>query len=182
MKKSKLIALAVVLILIFSILALTFSIIHKWDYYTHDVGGYDIDNFKSYKKDFQTIAEKVISFYEEETENNPELAYIVIEGNPIDTWEVECVTETERTDSYKEATEEESQAYTRISRAFTTDSGGLLFIKVTEDRVLFHSATHYAIVYMRNGKRPKYITDKNEGYDSIFVDRLSYKWYQVMGK
>ncbi len=160
--------------------------VQEWNYFINDVGAYDIDDFKSYKKDFQTIAKAVVSFYDEEKENNDELIYIVIANTPNDTWDLECVVGTEKTDRYtlsKKITEEEVQAYSCIQGAFAkTDSRGLWSIQVMNDRVVFLSGTPYSIVYMRNGKRPKYILSEEEGYDSIFVDRLSWKWYQVKGK
>lgn len=185
MKKSRLITFAVVLVLILGILTFIFHAIHEWKYLTHDVGGDAIRDFKSYKKDFEIIAETVISFYDEEKEKNDELISITVD-KLIDTWEVKCMFGTEKTDNYtlvKQVTQEEEQAYSFISGAFAqTDSRGLYFIKVMNDRVVFLSGTPYAIVYMRNEKRPKYILSEEEGYDSIFVDRLSSKWYQVKGK
>ena len=185
MKKSTFIVITIILILATLILGIFLYIRHERNYFIHDVGAYAIRDFKSYKKDFEIIAETVISFYDEEKEKNDELISITVD-KLIDTWEVKCMFGTEKTDNYtlvKQVTQEEEQAYSFISGAFAqTDSRGLYFIKVMNDRVVFLSGTPYAIVYMRNEKRPKYILSEEEGYDSIFVDRLSSKWYQVKGK
>ena len=171
-----------VLILVTLILGIFLYIKHERSYFAHDVGPYEVRDFRSYKKDFKMIAETAISFYDEEKEKNDALIYITID-TLIDTWKIRCVSEAEETYTYKEISEEESRAYSRIREAFPkTEYGGLSSIEVMDDRVVFLTGTSYSMVYMRNGKRPKYISKEDEGYESVYVDKLSRRWYQVKGK
>ena len=179
MKKIFFIATAVI-VLIAVMLCVIFHFVKEWNYLIHDVGAYEVDNFKSHKKDFEIIAESVISFYDEEKGKNDKLAYITVDKK-ANMWKIMC--SFEKTNNYREVTDEEAQAYDRIQNAFPkTEYGGLSLIKVFEDRVVFVTGTSYALVHMRNEKRPEYILDKDEKYESIYVERLSKKWYQVKGK
>ncbi|MBE6619403.1 MAG: hypothetical protein E7626_06475 [Ruminococcaceae bacterium] len=182
MKKSDLIAIGVILVLISIIFSVCLNFVQQWNYLIHDVGPYEVRDFRSYKKDFKMIAETAISFYDEEKEKNDALIYITID-TLNDTWKIRCVSEAEETYTYKEISEDESRAYSHIREAFpSTEYGWLSLIKVRSDRVVFLTETPYAIVYMRNGKRPKYISKEDEGYESVYVEKLSRRWYQVKGK
>lgn len=179
MKKSDLIAIGVILVLIFIIVS---ACLNFAQLLIHGFGPYEVRDFRSYKKDFKMMAETAISFYDEEKEKNDGLIYITV-SDMGDEWKIRCVSEDEETYTYKEISEEESQALSRIREAFPrTEYGGLSLIEVRSDRVVFLTESPYAIVYMRNGKRPKYIFEEDEDYESVYVERLSRRWYQVKGK
>ena len=182
MKKSDLIAIGVILVLISIIVSVCLHSAQQWNYFIHDVGRSEVRDFRSYKKDFKMMAETAISFYDEEKEKNDALIYITID-TLNDTWKIRCVSEAEETYTYKEISDDESRAYSHIREAFPCrDYVGLSLIEVRSDRVVFLTETPYAIVYMRNGKRPKYILEEDEDYESVYVERLSRRWYQVKGK
>lgn len=182
MKKSDLIAIGVILVLISIIVSVCLNFVQQWNYLIHDVGPYEVRDFRSYKKDFKMIAETAISFYDEEKEKNDGLIYITV-LDIADEWEIGCVSEEQKTYTYRKISEEESQAFSRMRKAFpSTEYGGLSLIEVRSDRVVFLTGTPYAIVYMRNGKRPKYILEEDEDYESVYIEKLSRRWYQVKGK
>ena len=105
MKKSDLIAIGVILVLISIIVS---ACLNFAQLLIHGFGPYEVRDFRSYKKDFKMMAETAISFYDEEKEKNDALIYITID-TLNDTWKIRCVSEAEETDTYKEISEEESR-------------------------------------------------------------------------
>lgn len=188
--KSKIKKPIIMLVLLLSVLLIAYVSILTYNnvqYLLFDVGKYEINDFIAVKPSFETIATRLLNFYNDEQENNKDLKYIVISTTPSDSWELTCVTDTlNRSNDYvifKDLSKEEREAYRNISSSFAeTDSRGLYFIKIMPDRVIFATQTPYAIVYMKDGGRPDYILSENETYESIFVDKLSSKWYQAIGK
>ena len=186
-KKETIILILVLFFIIFIGVRIGISTYHDYEYWLYDVGKYAIRDFRSNKESFELTAEKALDLFNDEKEKNNELKYISITMAQGETWKLDCVVDPENREndyiSLRELSRKEYDAYTSISRAFAeTDSRGLYFIKVTHNRVVFASGTPYAIIYMKDGKTPKYIIAENENYDSIFMDKLSTKWFQAVGK
>ena len=154
----------------------------------YNVESYESKELKSNQRSFEKTAERLLEFYEEEKETNETLEYMVVDVFPNEEWEITCVSDSVIDNEYvihKEVTEEEKKAYSAASSSFNTNElgGELRFaVKVLGDRVVFSKGHPYAIVYMKNGLRPRYIFSSDEDYKSIFVDRLSFKLFQTVGK
>jgi hypothetical protein len=154
----------------------------KWQY---EMGKYEIKDFKTNQQSFDIIATKLLGFYAEEKRNNIDLSFIIVFQTPQDDWELTCGIDLNNANDYtlcKTITQEEKDAYESISKLFSqTEARGLYFVKVLEDRVIFASYTPYTIIYMKNGKKPSYLLSENEAYESLYVEKLSAKWYQASG-
>lgn len=184
-KKKKLIIFAVlsVIVLFLGTFCVFRNIYNEIQRFRYDVI-YQKDDFKTKKDSFEIVANKLVAFYDEEKSNNPELERILIVASPSDVWTLECKTKSDKEYTLeKAATDQSVNAFGEVSRFFLgSEQQSLLFIKVTDDRVIFLSNRPCAMVYTRNGARPKYIVSENETYESVFVEKFSSKWFLCAGK
>lgn len=182
----KLIPVIVLLIIVSLITSLCMVVHITIQYRKFNMESHSISHFHRQKKYFDIVAKRLMEIYDEAKEQNSDLKEI-ISDYPSDThWNLKCRFE-DKNQNYvlqKEISEEEHSAYSKVSDAFAKDklNYGLVGIYIEDGRVCFASGSPYAVIYVKNGRRPDYIKSENEKYDSIFVLRLSFKWFEAMGK
>ena len=168
------------------VIYLGFSIYHRIQYWKYEFNLYEVSDFKANKKSFEKIAEKLLVCFDEEYEKNNELEYIVVNHTPLDNLELECFIDYEHIDGYvatRGVSQQEKEAYSVIHKSFSKKAGGLYFIKVLHDRVIFAAERGpCAVVYMKNGNTPDYPISKEGTFASFYADKISLKWYQIVWK
>ena len=138
----------------------------------YNVYSYESKELRSNKRSFEKTAEILLELYEEEKEKNEALEYMVVDRLTDGIWEITCVSDSKTDDEYvifKEADGEEETAYRISSGSFNTNvcSGELHFsVRILNDRVVFSRGLPHAVIYMKNGVRPRYIFSADEQYKS----------------
>ncbi len=142
-------------------------------------------NFHENKQAFEDLVATVSGFYEEARAERSDIKWIEVSQDY--EWKVAYGTDPNAFNVYeytvyKEQSQQDITNFRVISGIFPEKCQGSLFIVVTSDRVVFMKGTGCSIIYMENGKAPKYELRKGAEMDYCYVDKLSSKWYQVIAK
>lgn len=146
---------------------------------------YRIQDFDSVKDAYTLLAEKLGGWFDEEYDRNDALQSISV-SQSAGYWILECRENQNEDGLYTikySASQEETDAYKAVSGTFAKSNAyGFAGIKVLSDRVVFQSYSPYSIIYMENGRKPKYVITGDEKRPLLYADRLCSGWYQVMVK
>ena len=183
--------ITITIILLIIALIVTF-VSNEISYLKSGIWEYDVMDFKKYKKYFQLIAFSAMELYSKYSAEY-DFSYMTVILS-VDEWEIsfceEVFDESKNKweisrlgeDFYVQASSEEKYAYEKVREAFSRREFTRFFYNITveKDRVTFRTISPYVVIYSHNNKKPHYAVHKNNSNKSIFVDRLAYKWYQVL--
>jgi hypothetical protein len=148
----------------------------------YELDKYEVD-FESNTSAFVDVASRVLTLYNNEKAKNENLERLMINVEPAVNWKAICYTADGKSYSADQALlPNDKSAYAAVERAFAnTQNKDLMMIRVTEDRIIFSGRFVYSVVYMINGGKPDYVALENENYSSIFSEKITGNWYQVIG-
>lgn len=159
------------------------QIFHCIQFEVQDVGKYEVRNFKANRQTFEDIATRLLEFYYEEQAKNSDLEYIGVE-HITDHWELQCIMDSNSSKSdyitLRKMSRQEQEAYDVFIQSFYKSC--VSSIRVSQGRVVFYGSDDYFVIYTENGETPKWLYSENDRYVFLFIDRLSPKWFQVIGK
>ncbi len=144
------------------------------------------DNFRKYKKEFETLTKMVSKRFEDDFNGMDDLSSVRIDCTSDKIYYTYIYNDGRGSDIFKEAADADTAACFDSMRknVFTRHSDnriGFTDIRITKDQVSFLCDRPYAVVYSK--KWPRYLFDPNsEHFDSHFVDPIDINWYQVIGK
>ena len=171
--KEKLLLLSILLLCFVFVVWVSATVFHEARRARAGICEYQIQNFKSSKQAFETVATELLDIYSQEKSNNGELKSIsVLQASG--GIELRCKTASGNYTVSKTTTEEYRNAESEVREALLSEKRrGLTYITVTSDSVTFHTESPYYIIYVKNGSRP-------DGSD--FTDRLSFRFFEALEK
>ena len=145
----------------------------------YQVGTYKVENFRKYKKDFNTLVKLSNKLFNDYLDSDNDLLWLSIRPSG-DSLHIVCGNSDEQTVSYDKPMDSDIQKsfdniYHKVFTAYNDNPIAFTGIVVTKGQVEFRCERPYAVVYSK--KRPKKIGDSD--LDSFWVGRLAHNWYQV---
>lgn len=156
-------------------------IAEKYTYYVSGMWEWEVKDFSGNKPYFALLAENLYGYFEEEQENNSELASMRIVSLG-DKWQFynSYNGAGETTERVVDMTEEERASLDKVTAALHHKYAGFDQIVIYPDRVTFVTVYDYGVIWSRNGEKPTFYFSPEEKGD-FYVTRLSFfsnKWYQ----
>ncbi len=182
---------AMALVLILLICGIGHGIYHAVQHNAYDMSTYAITDFSQSQSSFDTVAVEMLEIFEKEKTERPNLKRLVIKLNSLDQWTVLAYTDFGNVLAYSTSAESSAEAraaYNEVYQCFeralgadyTIENDAMSTVQVTEDRVVFRSGeAKYAIVYMKNGSTPRYLSDPSVTFEAFYPRRLYFKWFEV---
>ena len=180
-EKVKISVTAVVLLLALCLI-ISFAV-HQWEVYTSGIKGVEINDFVSYKSDFQHLSDLFRDYFDKYSKEDGELVRIAVTAN-ADSFDLACIYAGENESRiFREKFDEKTEkAVSRMHDAFLhSEYQGLTLITVYSDCVVFNRAGLYSLINTKLGKDPRH-TDFCEDGEDYVVDMAWLGWYHVKEK